>query len=164
MQRRGFLKAGGSLQTTCNIMSNKVSLPCSIHKFDPPQVQYTTTKSFDTLTLLTDETAHPNLRSAHHHANTNTMAPGETIPHHWHLLTTTSQSQSGDQDDAPGTETYLSLKKKYKPVALKVKPVIGDLPERFRIIRDIKGDPLANLPVLPTKPPKFKPTGRYTQE
>ena len=92
------------------------------------------------------------------------MAPDETIHYHSRLLTTTSPSQSNDQDNTPVTETYLSLKKKYKPVALKVKPVIDDLPEKFRIIRDTKGNPLANLPVLPTNPPKFKPTGRYTQE
>ena len=32
--------------------------------------------------------------------------------------------------------------KKYKPVALKTKPVIDQLPLRFRIVREIKGDPL----------------------
>ena len=58
----------------------------------------------------------------------------------------------------------ISTKKKYKPVALKVKPVIGELPDKFRIIRQIIGDPLQNLPVLPTNPPPFTPTGRYTQE
>ena len=129
--------AGGSLQTTCNILSNKVSLPHSYHKFDPLQVQSTTTKSFDTLTLLIDETIHPNIRSAPHYPNTNTMAPDETIHYHSRLLTTTSPSQSNNQDNTPVTETYLLLKKKYKLVALKVKPVIGDLPEKFRIIRDI---------------------------
>lgn len=55
-------------------------------------------------------------------------------------------------------------KKKYKPVALKVKPVAAALPERFRIVRDIKGDPLANLPVLNLNPPPFTSTGRYTAE
>ena len=55
-------------------------------------------------------------------------------------------------------------KKKYKPVALKVKPVIADLPERYRIIRNIIGDPLADMPVLPTRPIAFKPCGRYTKE
>jgi len=54
--------------------------------------------------------------------------------------------------------------KKYKPVALKVKPVLGTLPERFRIIRDIRGDPLKDLPILPERPPDFIPKGRYTAE
>ncbi len=54
--------------------------------------------------------------------------------------------------------------KKYKPVALKVKPLLGDLPDRFRIIRDIKGDPLAGMPELNPHPPKFEPTGQYTYE
>jgi len=54
--------------------------------------------------------------------------------------------------------------KKYKPVALKVKPVLGMLPERFRIIRDIRENPLKDLPVLPERPPDFIPKGRYTAE
>lgn len=57
-----------------------------------------------------------------------------------------------------------NLHKKYKPVALKVKPVYAELPEEFRIIREIKGDPLADLPELPVNPSDFKPCGRYTQE
>ena len=56
------------------------------------------------------------------------------------------------------------LKKKYKPVARKVRPVITEIPERFRIVRDIKGDPLAGLPTLNPRPPPFAPCGRYTQE
>jgi len=55
-------------------------------------------------------------------------------------------------------------KKKYKPVALKVRPIIGELPDKYRIIRNIIGDPLANLPTLNPRPIAFKPCGRYTQE
>jgi len=39
--------------------------------------------------------------------------------------------------------------KKYKLVALKVKPMLGMLPKRLRIIREITGDPLKDLPKLP---------------
>ena len=56
------------------------------------------------------------------------------------------------------------LGKKYKPVALKVKPIYSDLPEKFRIKRDIKGDPLIDMPELKPISPEFTPTGRYTQE
>ena len=52
--------------------------------------------------------------------------------------------------------------KKYKPVALKVKPILGTLPERFRITREIVGDPLQGMPKLPEHPPVFEPRGRYT--
>jgi hypothetical protein len=38
-------------------------------------------------------------------------------------------------------ETYAATKKKYKPVSQKVRPVLGDLPEKFRIVRNIEGDP-----------------------
>ena len=62
------------------------------------------------------------------------------------------------------TSIHLKITKKYKPVALKVKPVLGELAEKFRIIRNIKGDPLEHLPTLNPNPPKFTPCSRYTQE
>jgi hypothetical protein len=53
---------------------------------------------------------------------------------------------------------------KYKPVALKTRPVVQELPAEFRIKREIIGDPLAEMPKLSPNPPDFSPTGRYTQE
>jgi hypothetical protein len=55
-------------------------------------------------------------------------------------------------------------KKKYKPVVKKVRPVIANLPGQYRIIRQIKGNLLENMPVLEKVPPPFKPTRRYTTE
>ena len=54
--------------------------------------------------------------------------------------------------------------KKYKPVAKKIRPVIGALPDQFRIVRNITGDPLEDIPILNPRPPSFVPTGRYTEE
>ena len=59
----------------------------------------------------------------------------------------------------PVAEVYAN--KKYKPVAQKVRPVLGTLPEKFRIERHIDGDPLANMPKLSPNPPPFTPTGYY---
>ena len=53
---------------------------------------------------------------------------------------------------------------KYKPVALKTRPVVQELPAEFRIKREIVGDPLAEMPKMVPNPPDFTPTGRYTQE
>ena len=53
---------------------------------------------------------------------------------------------------------------KYKPVALKVKPVVQELPAEFRIRREILGNPLAEMPKLTPNPPDFEPRGRYTVE
>ena len=53
---------------------------------------------------------------------------------------------------------------KYKPVALKVNPMMKELPAEFRIKREILGDPLAEMPELSPNPPDFVLTGRYTQE
>jgi hypothetical protein len=63
---------------------------------------------------------------------------------------------------APYTDLFLSTKKKYKPVAKKVHPVIGELPEKFRIECKIIGNPLNNLPVLNPNPPPFIPTAIHT--
>ena len=54
--------------------------------------------------------------------------------------------------------------KKYKPVALKVRPVETELPSWFRITCNIKGDPLQGMPKISAHPPVFTPTGRYTLE
>lgn len=54
--------------------------------------------------------------------------------------------------------------KRYKPVDKKVRPILGAVPSKFRIVRNIIGDPLADIPSLNPRPPPFTPTGRYTQE
>ena len=74
-----------------------------------------------------------------------------------HYLQRTSQVKSVAKERA-------AVYTKYKPVALKVKPLFTDLPAKYRIIREIQGDPLENMPVLNPNPPEFKPTGRYTLE
>jgi len=51
--------------------------------------------------------------------------------------------------------------KKYKPVTLKVKLILGTLPERFRITREIIGDPLKNMPKLSKQPPEFQTKEHY---
>lgn len=72
--------------------------------------------------------------------------------------------QRSDNGNSISQLVALGMKKKYKPVALKVWPVISELPEKFRIIQNIIGDPLRNLPALNPRPPPFVPMGRYMQE
>ena len=57
-----------------------------------------------------------------------------------------------------------AAKKKYKPVARKVQPILDTLPSRLRIEHNIIGDPLADLPTLSPHPPPFTPCGCYTEE
>jgi hypothetical protein len=52
----------------------------------------------------------------------------------------------------------------YKKVANKTRPVATTLPENFRIIRTEHPDPLGGMLPLPTQPPDFVPTGRFTRE
>jgi len=65
--------------------------------------------------------------------------------------------------DNPGEPTQIvdCFAKKYKLVALKVKPVLGTLPERFRITREIIEEALNNMPRLPEQPPEFQTKGCY---
>ncbi|KAI5823059.1 hypothetical protein K523DRAFT_255846 [Schizophyllum commune Tattone D] len=64
----------------------------------------------------------------------------------------------------PEASTFAAARKKYKPVALKVRPVQAQLPQKFHIERNIQGDPEEGMPTLPIHPPDFQPTGRYTAE
>ncbi len=62
-----------------------------------------------------------------------------------------------DENYEPWFEKTVSIyaSNKYKPVALRTKPVLATLPDKFRIIHNIKGDPLKDLPELLPHPPKF---------
>ena len=62
------------------------------------------------------------------------------------------------------TRKGMVTKKRYKPVAKKVKPIIAKLPGQYRIIRDIKDNPLENMPNLKKVPLSFIPKGQYTTE
>lgn len=73
----------------------------------------------------------------------------------------TARTGKEPQEALPET---LAVYGKYKSVADKVRPVLAELPGKFRIERNITGDPLKDLPKLPTRPKEFEPTGRYTQE
>ncbi|CCM06675.1 uncharacterized protein FIBRA_08960 [Fibroporia radiculosa] len=71
---------------------------------------------------------------------------------------------SNNEDKEPIYESFAGTKKKYKPVALKTRPVLEAVNKQFHICRDIKGDPLETMPTLSKHPPPFMPTGRYTEE
>ena len=58
----------------------------------------------------------------------------------------------------------VSVFRKYKPVALKVRPQLALMPEEFRVERNITSDPLAEMPKLNPNPPEFIPGERYTAE
>ena len=74
-----------------------------------------------------------------------------------------STSESSEASVAEPHEVFAATKKKYKPVAKKVRPVISEMPDKFRIVRNIVGDPLADLPELDPRPAPFKPGTRYTE-
>jgi len=77
-------------------------------------------------------------------------------------LLDTCRKRKDVSEDKPIVSVYAG--KKYKPVALKVKPVYTELLDQYRIKREIKGDPLEGMPSLNPEPPEFVPTGRYSKE
>ncbi|EJD43688.1 hypothetical protein AURDEDRAFT_29862, partial [Auricularia subglabra TFB-10046 SS5] len=54
--------------------------------------------------------------------------------------------------------------KRYKPVALKVKPTSERLPEEYRIVRKRPPDCMEGLLELPTKPPDWTPTTAHLSQ
>ena len=52
----------------------------------------------------------------------------------------------------------------YKKVATRVKPLLAELPEEFRIVRRHHPNPLANLKEVPLQAPDFVPGSRFTLE
>ena len=75
---------------------------------------------------------------------------------------TTVEEEESVLEEAEGSVSCFA--KKYKLVALKVRPVLGTLPERFRITREIVGDLLKGIPTLPERPPEFQLKGCYSLE
>ena len=76
----------------------------------------------------------------------------------------TEETAKASKFSRPEGDFAQYLGKKYKPVAQKVRPVYSELPDKFRIRRDIKGDPLKDMPALNPVSPEFTPTGRYNEE
>ena len=105
----------------------------------------TTTHTLSKLTTPKNQQMHTPLPILMRSSNSNTTA--------------SNTQQNPDTSETTVVTINLSTKKKYKPVALKVRPHIGTLPDKFRILRNIVGDPLKDLPILPTQPPLFTPTG-----
>jgi hypothetical protein len=76
--------------------------------------------------------------------------------------TPTDSSTPTSDHLAPYTDLFLSAKKKYQSIDEKVHPAIGNLPNKFRIERDIISNPLDDLPVLDPDSPPFITTDFYT--
>ena len=100
----------------------------------------------------------PNELQAHSHffmMDTN----GPTSIHAYQLDLYTKKPSQADRGLTP---VYIT--RKYKPVAKRIKPVPTTLPEQFRIQRRPVPNALDDIPALPTHPPDFVPSKRYTQE
>ena len=121
--------------------------------------------------LTEHQSNHPS-ELAHQSAYSNVYPPKPTLIKH-PIRSLDPICPRDSRSDPRATPDYVPIvstlaqvksKKKYKPVVLKTRPVLGAVPEKFRILRNIVGDPLATLRPLSTNPPPFRPIGRYTIE
>lgn len=74
------------------------------------------------------------------------------------------REKNGSTSRMEGIVRAVLAGKKYKPVALKTRPIYTDLPEQYRIKREILGDPLEGMPELPVHPTPYVPVERYEQD
>ena len=87
--------------------------------------------------------------------------------HALYIPTTDTSTLSYTSSDVANTlskQVSTFAGRKYKPVTRKIRPVLAELPDKFRIVRNIVGDPLKDMLKLSTNPPPFEPTGRYTAD
>ncbi|KAG5348713.1 hypothetical protein C0989_008801 [Termitomyces sp. Mn162] len=64
----------------------------------------------------------------------------------------------------PPKRKGVQVKKKYKPVTMKTKPVTSHISEDFQIKHQIIGNPLATIPLLNPNPLPFVPTKQFTSK
>jgi hypothetical protein len=109
-----------------------------------------TQTDFTHVTLFDSDTASPI-------PNSNAVYISDSVP-------PTRSHPSYDTTDTLAQQVSVFANHKYKPVAQKIHPIIAELPDKFRIVHNIVGNPLADLPTLSPNPPPFQPTGQYTAE
>ena len=155
-QRTVFLErsvTGNYRNATCNSNMNGLYFSNTIPQSDSPKltVALSYLDTFPTKISTTNDTKQIS------------TPVSKNLPPTCRILNNVNNHDDKDPQTAEQYITY-SGKKKYKPVAKKVKPVISELPEKFWIIWNITGNPLQDLPVLNSNPLPFTPTSRYTQE
>src|SRR5271163_1976690 len=152
-EERGFLIGGDS--TSSKSMSqyldndNIPSFPPLAYSFNSPK---TTLKSENTGDDAEDA-KYPTIDILSlHHIHSNGLLSDRHISEISPLIDIIIIPDITDTDTDTDASIFMNLdgKKKYKPVARKIKPFIGELPDKFQIIRNIIGNPLDHLPSLPT--------------
>ncbi|KAJ3473343.1 hypothetical protein NLI96_g13043 [Meripilus lineatus] len=148
---------------------SEVSLAYLLASDDPNIQKYSTLVQEGQAVFLTDISDRPRNKS---HSSRPAQSTFSTSISSLDLLSSldsssTSSQKSKTQKHEENLETFdanVQAKKKYKPVHLKIKPINAALPDKFRIRREITGDPLEHIPTLNANPPPFTPSGRYTAE
>ena len=69
-----------------------------------------------------------------------------------------------DESDGSPREFNALVSVRYKKAANWIWPVWTTLLEEYHIVRRVPSDPLFSLPLLPTHPPEFSPSEKFTEE
>ena len=70
---------------------------------------------------------------------------------------------SDDESDESPQEFNALVSARYKKAANWIWLVRTTLPEKYHIVRCVPSDPLFSLPLLPTHPPEFSPSEKFTE-
>jgi len=89
--------------------------------------------------------------------------PAYTLPNEIPSFTG-PEYDSGDESEDESHRFNALISTCYKKVANHVWPVRMTLPEEYCIVRMIPSDPMLSLPILPTHPPDFILSKKFTQE
>src|SRR5882724_7021687 len=114
------------------------------------------------LAMATLSTHHPALPSLDiSHLETSRLA--STLPHEFPSFTGVEDNSEDDSGKESCSFDAL-ISTCYKKVANGIQPVWMTLPEEYCIVQRIPSDPLLSLPILPTHPPNFILSKKFTQE
>ncbi|KAG5329850.1 hypothetical protein C0989_009252 [Termitomyces sp. Mn162] len=99
----------------------------------------------------------------------NPLILGQTLPLDTHVTDTTPTYvnipfPTQFVTNKPPKQRGVQVKKKYKPITMKTKPVASHVSEDFRIKCQIIGNPLVTIPQLNPNPPPFILTKQFTSE
>ncbi|KNZ78614.1 hypothetical protein J132_11055 [Termitomyces sp. J132] len=165
---RSTVNTISDMETTITIMDPNTGLRCTIPTFPCGK----TKRNNPYLYTMASDISDLSLPPRSYLVSTDTSNPlilGQTLPFDTCVMDTTPTYvnipfPAQYVANEPPKQKGVQVKKKYKPIVMKTKPVASHVSEDFRIERQVIGDPLATIPPLNPNPPPFIPTKQFTSE
>ena len=157
----GPLRAQVPAMETCIPPKSSGSLSSLATKATPSRDTYSSSRPKTLESLSTGELVTYARKITSQHEPVRVLQPNLS-PHyapHYEL-----EYDSDDESDESPREFNALVSARYKKLANQIWPVWTTLPEEYRIIWCVPSDPLFSLPLLPTHPPEFSPSEKFTEE